>query len=189
MFGSNLEDVYGSEFVRGLSVGTTNSQKKAQEQLKFGTTETSGSDALDSPSLFSMNSVNLEESSNGMSIVDNKNTDILKKIYEYQLYLEQINNEKNYVEAQLRIFKQQRDMKEGGVMRESPPPQPSSSPPPAIPVNQEEPRTIRRRSKANQDLWDQFTGLIENQLFINILFYAFLVWFGIKIASHKSSSS
>lgn len=201
--GTSLEDAWGPDFLKYSKPKQQQQQNPIQKTLGTTTVESNNQSietsvgSLDSPTLFSLNTMNLDSSehSHNMQSVNIKNQDILKKIYEYELYLEQIDNEKKYVQSQLDIFRKQQVLNENGQM-----PSPIATNANYIQSNIQTPTVINQRNvqtptiinqrnalNSNQTLWEQFSNLLENQLFINMLFYAFLIYFGITISQRRNN--
>tara|TARA_Y100000389_G_C17454642_1_gene517248 strand:+ start:1142 stop:1714 length:573 start_codon:yes stop_codon:yes gene_type:complete len=101
---------------------------------------------------------------NGSSTINKKKNEISKKIVEYRLYLEQLNNERKYVESQLEVFQKQVD----SLKIES--------------TTKDDITPTKEVTRQLTPFLPQQIGLDDSESIINILFYIFLILFGYLLA-------
>lgn len=115
----------------------------------------------------------IDPSNNILESVDSKGISLSKKIVEYRLYLEQLENERTYVESQLNVFQKQLD-----ETKESAPVVNSNS---SLDNQGQKTNSSIIKNNPNLPLLIGTTGE-QSEYIMNILFYIFLVLFGYLLA-------
>ena len=107
LHGSSLQLVYGTSF-ENPGVGTVDKhshENESQQTVRAVNDHNSISTKIIPSSQLPSNKLENLSGSNNFS--GSRHSELIDKIHEYRLYLEQINNEKTYVIAQLEVFKKQ----------------------------------------------------------------------------------
>jgi len=144
-----------------LSKGTSDSPQQTEN----------GTNSLNA-SQISVKAINTESRTNTLENINEKRSILSKKIVEYRLYLEQLDNERRYVESQLEVFqKQLNELKEQSLNSK----QETAA---AVNVFQENQRPLRNKIRIPSSI----DPIGDSESIMNILFYIFLILFGYLLA-------